>query len=198
MGVMRVLGAALALVLLASPARADDNDLSLSRFGKAGVPDPMTGNIPVGAVTVDRDANIKFRSLASELGIVLAPKLLTPADTIGFGGFQFSFEYSLTQISQNADFWDASRAVDPTNPTQKRPEQFLPTYGVFVHKGIWLPLPSFELGAGALHLGNSNLWALQGYAKFALQEGFHDWPLPSLAVRGSAARLMGSDDIDLT
>jgi hypothetical protein len=198
MGVMRVLGAALvAVMLVPCPARADDNDLALSRFGKAAGPD-MNGNIPIGGVVPDNAANIKFRSLASELGVVLAPKLLSPADTIGFGGFQFSFEYSLTEISKNKDYWDAARVVDPNNRLQKRPEDFLPTYGVFVRKGIWLPLPSFELGAGALHLGNSNLWSLQGFAKFALQEGFHDWPLPSLAVRGSAGRIMGSDDIDLT
>ena len=198
MGVMRVLGAALvAVMLVPCAARADDNDLSLARFARAAGPD-MNGNIPVGAVSPDNAANIKFRSLASELGIVMAPKLLSPADTIGFGGFQFSFEYSLTEISKNRDYWDAARAVDPNNRLQRRPDDFLPTYGVFVRKGIWLPLPSFELGAGALHLGNSNLWALQGFAKFALQEGFHDWPLPSLAVRGSASRVMGSDDIDLT
>src|SRR5262249_28418572 len=158
MDVMRVLGAALALIMLSpSPARADDNDLSFSRFGTA-TPLDMNGHV-TGNVMVDNNANIKFRSLASELGIVLAPKLLAPADTIGFGGFQFSFEYSLTEISKDKDYWDAARVVDPTNRLQKRPEGFLPTYGVFVRKGIWLPLPSFELGAGALHLGNSNLWA---------------------------------------
>jgi hypothetical protein len=69
---------------------------------------------------------------------------------------------------------------------------------VFVRKGIWLPLPSFELGAGAVRLQDSNLWSLQAYAKFALHEGFHGWPLPSLAVRGAASRLMGSPELDLT
>src|SRR5262245_47023892 len=111
--VMRVLGAALAVLLVtSSPARADDNDLALSRFATAAQPD-MNGNIPIGGVRLDAAANSKFRSLASELGVVLAPKLLSPADTIGFGGFQFSFEYSLTHISNTADYWDAARVVNP-------------------------------------------------------------------------------------
>ena len=42
------------------------------------------------------------------------------------------------------------------------------------------------------------MFALQGYAKLALQEGFHDWALPSFAVRGSASQLLGTDQVDMT
>ena len=44
----------------------------------------------------------------------------------------------------------------------------------------------------------SDIVAVAAYAKFALHEGFHDWPLPSIAVRGSGMRVMGSGQIDLT
>ena len=37
------------------------------------------------------------------------------------------------------------------------------------------------------------MFALQGYAKLALQEGFHGWWLPSFAVRGAASQLLGTD-----
>ena len=40
------------------------------------------------------------------------------------------------------------------------------------------------------------MYAIQGYAKFALQEGFHDWVLPSFAVRGSASQLLGTGQVD--
>ena len=65
-------------------------------------------------------------------------------------------------------------------------------------KGIWLPLPGFEIGAGATKIIDSNMYAVQGYAKLALQEGFHDWPIPSLALRGAVSHLLGSPQVDLT
>jgi hypothetical protein len=49
-----------------------------------------------------------------------------------------------------------------------------------------------------MNLLQSGLWAVQGYVKFALQEGFHDWPLPSLAVRGGFSQLVGSDQVNMT
>ena len=44
-----------------------------------------------------------------------------------------------------------------------------------------------DVGAGAIHILSSRLWSGQAYAKFALHEGYHGWPIPSLAVRGSGA-----------
>jgi hypothetical protein len=38
---------------------------------------------------------------------------------------------------------------------------------------------------------------IQAYAKLALQEGFHGWWLPSVAVRGSTSQLLGTDQVDL-
>ncbi len=171
--------AALSTVALGASSRvvvADDNDLVLSRLGT------ISGNSVVGS-------NINFRSLASELGVVMAPRLLEPADTLGFGGFHFSADVAFTSISSDAAYWNAIE--EPSDGT-------MATTGLFVKKGMWLPLPSFEVGIGAVHLGSSHLWASQGYVKFALQEGYHDLPLPSVAVRGAASRMMGSEQIDLT
>jgi hypothetical protein len=42
------------------------------------------------------------------------------------------------------------------------------------------------------------MYAIQGYAKLALQEGFHDWVLPSFSVRGSASQLLGTSDVTMT
>src|SRR5205807_2732295 len=143
----------------ARPAIADDNDLSLSRFVKPAPPDAM-GHVPLGAAAPDAAAQTRFRALASELGVVLAPKLLAPADTIGFGGFQFSIDVAFTSIAQKGDYWDAARRVDPQNPMVNRPPAFMNTLGVFVRKGLWLPLPLIEVGAGAMRMGDFNVWEL--------------------------------------
>ncbi len=171
--------AALSTVALGASAGigyADTNDLVLSRLGT------ISGSSVVGS-------NIDFRSLASELGVVMAPRLSEPADTLGFGGFHFSADVAFTSISNNAAYWNA---------LEEPSDGIMSTTGLFVKKGMWLPLPSFEVGIGAIHLGSSNLWASQGYVKFALQEGYHDLPLPSVAVRGAVSRMMGSEQLDLT
>ena len=176
-----ILAGALAL-LLAQPATADDNDFVMSRLGV-----PVTdGSGQVIDVVGD---NRRYRSLMSEFGVAMAPRLIEPADTLGFGGFQFAADIAFTSISSGEDYWDV---------LERPSDGFLNTVGFFARKGIWLPLPSFEIGAGAVHLLDSELWAAQAYAKFAVHEGYHDLPLPSLAVRGGVSRVMGSEQIDLT
>ena len=61
-----------------------------------------------------------------------------------------------------------------------------------------IPFPAFEIGAGAVNIVGSSMFAVQGYAKLALQEGFHSWALPSVAVRAAASQLVGTDQVDLT
>jgi hypothetical protein len=182
-----LIGALCAIVALAAfpaRARADRNDLTLERI--IGPPTvPGTINDPTDPVR-----QTMYKSLMSELSVVMAPRALSPADTLGYSGFQLAFESSFTQISDKADFWQ--RGV------QKVSSGFLPTLTVMARKGIWLPLPGFEIGAGATKLLDSNMYAVQGYAKLALHEGFHDWALPSLAVRGAVSHLLGASEVDLT
>jgi hypothetical protein len=149
-------------------------------------------------ITIDADGASRYRSLMSELGVVVAPRLMVPADTLGFAGFQFSAELGITKINNNRDYWDGTAAVTPTARMASRPDAYLTTVGGYVRKGLWLPLPAFEFGAGALKIVDSNMYTIQGYAKFALQEGFHGWALPSVAVRGSVSQLLGTDQVDMT
>lgn len=170
------ISAAVGLALCALPARAGGNDVVLSRLGN-----------DAGGAVVGNSAD--FRSLASELGVVLAPRLLSPADTLGFGGFQFTTDLGFTSIDGGAPYWRA-RAGNGGS--------VMPTIGVFARKGMWLPVPSFELGAGLVQLLGSRMSAAQAYAKLALHEGYHGWLLPSLALRGAVSRMMGESDMDLT
>jgi hypothetical protein len=215
MGSRRVL----AIVLFAAgawaprPVLAGPNDLNLLNLCSPATPARGTLNGPVpecrwvrrqpngvidGVSFGDDDAEVRYRSLISELGVVMAPRLVVPADTLGISGFQVSGEIGSTQISRDQPFWNGVQGVSPDNPSSTRPDAWLTTVGVFVRKGLWLPLPAVEVGAGMVHLLESRMLAWQGYAKLALHEGFHDWPLPSLAVRGSASMITGTDQVRMS
>ncbi|HET6148759.1 MAG TPA: hypothetical protein VFH68_14580 [Polyangia bacterium] len=157
-----------------------------------------TSHALTGPVGPDDQGTTNFRSLMSELGVVIAPRLQTPADTLGFSGFQFAAELGMTKINRDRGYWDGVEGVDPANRTAARPDAYLTTVGGFVRKGIWLPLPAFEIGAGALNIVGSSMFSVQGYAKLALQEGFHSWPVPSVAIRVGVSQLVGTDQVDLT
>jgi hypothetical protein len=189
-----VLAAVVALAITISPreAVADDNDFVLARLGTVvndgtGMPYDVVGN------------NLLFRSFVSELGTVLAPRLLSPSDTLGFGGFQFTTDFGFTGIDNEAEYWSVlESSTQPGTAGVSHGTASMKTVGIFARKGLWLPVPSIEVGLGAVHLINSRIWTAQGYVKFALHEGYHDLPLPSVAVRGSASRMMGAKDLDLT
>lgn len=155
----------------------------------------QAGSGLITEVTPDPAATERFRSLMSELGVVMAPRLVMPADTLGFAGFQISGELGVTGISNRAPHWNGVQGVATENPNAKRPAGSLTTLGAFIRKGIW---PAFEFGAGAVNVLESALVSWQGYAKLALHEGFHGWPLPSVAVRGAVAYVTGTDQFRMT
>jgi hypothetical protein len=190
---------AISLLALDGAAIAGRNDLQLFNLCPQAVSScpwiQSSGGGVITQVKPDADGQSKFRSLMSELGVVVAPRLQTPADTLGYAGFQFSAELGFTKINRDQSYWDGVQGVNAANPSASRPDQYLTTVGGFVRKGI---LPPFEIGGGAVSILGSSMYSLQGYAKLALFEGFHDWPLPSLAVRGAASQLLGTDQVELT
>lgn len=190
-GLTLALATALVAGAGARPAAAGDNDLVLAR---------LSSIVGSGQDARSVGQNLELRSLVSELGVALAPRLLGPADTLGFGGFQLTADLGSTTISSDATFWRALRSSpEPTaTATVDHGSGTLPTLGVFVRKGMWFPVPSIEFGGGAVHLLDSRLWTGQAYVKFALHEGYHDLPVPSLAVRGGVSRLFGQKELDLT
>ncbi|MBA3457964.1 MAG: hypothetical protein H0T42_33080 [Deltaproteobacteria bacterium] len=189
----RVAGVVLALSVIApSVAAADDNDVILSRLATR-----ITDSS--GVLTNVVGQNHELRSLASQLGVVLAPHMLTPADTIGFGGFQLTVDYSTTTIDPRGSYWKAREgSPDPAGAGgSAHGPGSLSTVGMFARKGLWLP-PSFEVGVGAVHLVDSNVWTGQLYAKLGLHEGYRSLPIPSVAVRGAVSRMMSQRELDLT
>lgn len=207
--------AALAIPGLAGRALAGRNDLRLVNLCPptqvtrtsigiaecAWVNRDATGMlVPVAnksAVAFDTEGLSNFRSLMSELGVLMAPKIPMTAETLGFAGFSVSGELGFTQISNSKSFWNGVDAVSPQSPSTTRPDATLTTMGVFIRKGLWFPVPAFEVGGGVVSLLQSQMLAWQGYAKFALHEGYYDLPFPSLAIRAAMSYLTGTDQVSL-
>src|ERR1041384_8407782 len=137
---------ALGAVSRARPAAADPNDLVMSRLATRITDETRRVLNVVGE-------NLEFRALASQLGVVLAPHLLAPADTLGFGGFQFDLDVSQTSIDSIQPYWRVLAGTrDPSGMNHiAHGAGVLRTVGMFARKGLWFPAPSFELGAGAGH-----------------------------------------------
>jgi hypothetical protein len=202
-------GAGLSFPRVAHAAKHDLNLLNLCTQAppavgrlNAQVPEcTWVQRAPGGLVTqvaIPTSAEDQFRSLMSELGVVLAPRLMTPAATLGFAGFEFAGELGLTQISNNQPYWNGVEGLSAQNTAVGRPDAWLTTVGAFVRKGVWIGLPAFELGAGFVNVLNSRLMSWQAYAKLALHEGYTRMPLPSVAVRAGISYLTGTDQVRMT
>src|SRR5688500_18575475 len=109
---MRIAARSLSLLLVcaAAPVLAGTNDLALlnlceHRTPAVGLKVPECSWIQraadgrIQALSLDADAQSRFRSLMSELGVVMAPRLVIPAETLGSSGFQVSAEVGTTTIS---------------------------------------------------------------------------------------------------
>jgi hypothetical protein len=189
----------LRLVNLCPPTQTTRTSIGISEC--AWVNRDATGMlVPVAnksAVAFDTEGLSNFRSLMSELGVVMAPRIPMTAETLGFAGFSVSGELGFTQISNSKSFWNGVDAVSPQSPSTARPDATLTTMGVFLRKGLWFPVPAFEVGGGVVSLLQSQMLAWQGYAKFALHEGYPDLPFPSLAIRAAMSYLTGTDQVSL-
>lgn len=141
-------------------------------------------------IQTEIDRNTLYRKLMSEMGVLFAPSFMAPAETLGYMGFALDLMYGVSTISANEDYW--KNGVDGT------PSSVVQTMGLQFRKGMWLPLPGFEIGGGVKYLLQSHMYAPYVFAKLALAEGYFKWPLPALAVRGHGIRVMGSTDVDIT
>ncbi len=199
---------AVALVALrAAPARAEPNDLDLSRLGppaadvwqvvatRQGVPAPTLAE----AQALADDAKRRFAILSSEMAMALSGPILDPASTTGHAGFDFAFEGAYQPVHSGAIGSSALGYATTPWPTVSGAPGSVTTTGVHVRKALpW----SFEFGGRLTYLNKSNYFAAQGEVKWALNEGFEK--IPDLAVRvaytglfGQAQWNLGSTDVDV-
>jgi hypothetical protein len=182
----------LASAAISSQAMALDNDLVLSRFATF---DPQeyaikdaNGNITAPCVsacgTVKPNKQL-FENLVTDMGQVIAPKIGSPAETLGEAGFALNFQTSLIFIPHEEEHWKI--AVEDRDPNSS-----LFMGNLQVRKG--LPF-SFEVAGNFGYIFNSDMFTLGADLKWALNEGFYYFP--DLAIRGSVNTLLGSPDLNL-
>ncbi len=183
------IGLTLLVVLTGADALADANDFALGRFHKGIERGPWANGECTSAeciLQVNAD-NELFKAFARDFGMVMSPRLMAPAETLGQAGFSLGVEASLATIDNTAEHW--ARATPEQGDT---PASTLSTMQIHVQKG--LPF-SFELGGTLTKLMGSDAFALGGELKWAFNEGFYY--LPDIAVRGSVNRLLGNRDLDM-
>ncbi len=155
-------------------AHAGKYDLDLTRLGQQQ-----------GGELVQDDAG--FRSLSSELGTLMAPRPVDPADSLGLSGFAISADVGINTIAGGRDYWQRTTRGGAAN--------VVPTLQVMGRKGLW---PGLEVGAGATHLFDSRMWAISGYGKISLHESFRKLWIPAIALRVQGSRVLGAKDINMT
>ena len=85
--------AVLGMLFVPLVAMASPHDIQIRGLGR-----PQTNSLDDPAVK-------RFRLLTSELALALAPKPLTPAETLGVSGFEFSLGASQADISEDLNYW---------------------------------------------------------------------------------------------
>ncbi len=177
--------ALLAILGLSSGAMANKLDLALSRF--------VTG-CQAGDPTACVAHRADYEKFMAQYTFGLSPKVMAPAETLGYSGFYMGLEGTLTPVpdADKQDLW-----AKGTIPANAYPDvMFMPA--VHIRKGLpW----SFEVGSTINYLAQSELVGLGGEIKWSLFEGYqHGFRgvLPDIAARGSVMRVLGESDVDLT
>jgi hypothetical protein len=180
-------GFCLAAAIAAAPSESSANklDLAIGRF----ISCTETGYCHANIADYER--------FLAEYFWALTPKLLAPADTLGYSGFYMGLESTATSFPD----WNLPATQNPsyfaTGPANDKPDaMFVPS--IHVRKGLpW----SFELGGSINYLAQSEVVGIGGEVKWSLFEGYlkgFRGGLPNLAARGSVVRIIGTTDLDVT
>lgn len=142
----------------------------------------------LGLVNDASPDNDGFRSLVRELGIVMTPSSLQPAETTGQSGFDFGLDYTFHTMRFDEAYWQDTRE-NPATP-------LLMTLGARARKGFVLPVPlTSEVEFGAQWLIDSQLLSMGTNVRVALNEGFRF--IPDIALQVGINRMVGNKDLDL-
>ncbi len=180
----------LAAALAGGTARASENDFRLN-----GTKDGQGILFSCAQQGADGDCarfaprQELFRDFSTQLGLVMAPRMASPARTLGYGGFHLSAMWSGSFVSSDADYW----LITERGQQRRTAAPMLSTLQLEARKG--LPF-SFEVGANMMWLVGSQLVAPGLEARWALDEG-SDY-LPDLSIRGAVNHTLGARDMMLT
>ena len=182
--------ALLCVLLLASAARASDNDLQLYLLGHPDdLPctrcDGSPGDVKEPG---DLNAQARFHRLSSTLGLAFIPPFQEPAGTTGQAGFEVGFSVSEAFLKIPSDSW----ATVGTQASGS-PPQVLAFPTLSFRKGIG---GSLEIGAAVSTLYSSQMVGLTAELRWAPIDGIAY--APDVALRAYATRVVNSQDLDLT
>lgn len=169
------------LAIIVGPAStlAGDLDFRLNR-----------GNVLIDGNTADgfQPNNGRFRDFVTQLGFVLAPRMASPAETLGHDGFHVGAMWSGSFVSSDQPYWQVTeRGQRGAAPGM------LSTLQLDLRKG--LPM-SFEIGANLMWLVESQVFAPGLEVRWAFQEGYRY--VPDFSIRAAANHLVGNRDLSLT
>ncbi len=176
----------LAIAMVSTPADvlANPYDISLRGLGR-----------PLDSSSADDMANRRFRYLANELTMALAPRPLAPAETLGLDGFEISIGSTITQISGDAGYWKGQPGMPIFEGVANdggQPEIFW-TPTAHLRKG--LPL-SMEIGIQGSYRAWSEMFMLGAEYKICWHESFWRWA-PAFSTRIAFSRLFGSSQLSI-
>ena len=181
--------APLAVVAVPRLAAAGDLDFRLNGSFPTANGDRVRPLVVGDAVSGFAPNNVRFRDFVTQLGFVLAPRLASPAETLGHAGFHVSAMWSGSFVSGDEAYW----LVTERGARQGSSPDLVQTLQLDIRKG--LPL-SFEVGANFMWLAESELFAPGLEVRWAFQEGYR--LIPDISVRGAVNHLVGNRDLILT
>lgn len=137
-------------------------------------------------------ARDRLGEIATDLGVAIANKPVTPAATLGVAGFDLSAGITTSLVSRS----DTAELGGPSGwaltHTDEDPGALLALPTLMLRKG----LPgSIELGGRASWIAGSRQGVLGGFVRMAPLEGFKPWPDLSLQVGYSG--YVGNPELEL-
>lgn len=175
---------AAAVALAALPASAARKDPELWRLGSPreslgdGAPSPF----------YSPDAQARFESLSTQIGLALTSVTGGPARTTGASGFFFGVEWN--EISVPSDHELGGAAVWPTAEGTADTTLYVPT----LHARKGLPY-SLELGMRLSQIRDSSMLGATFELRAGLVEGVES--APDVSVRAHATKLLGARDLNV-
>ncbi|HVO32041.1 MAG TPA: hypothetical protein VMV18_14955 [bacterium] len=127
----------------------------------------------------------EYKHLMEELGLIVAPKVMNPSNTLGVNGFDMGLEADTALIHGQDPYWTKA-AKDGSIP------RIFSAPTLRVRKG--LPF-SIEGGMNITYLPFTQQQVLGGDGRFALHEGYA--LVPNVALQLSYSKYVGNQQLDM-
>lgn len=194
----------LVVASLAAPGAvaAQSMNVTLARLRVRAADSSATCPTAAGAGTREFCADdLAWGGIAEQLGISMAPPVLTPGRTLGPASFYVGLEGFISNISGGRSFWQRGTEGDATSALEGE-NRFATNALYWQRLQIRKAFPlGFELGTSMAHLFSTSYWSLGFDVKWSILEGFRTGGqgfIPDLAVRGAVQTLLGETEFNLT